>query len=71
IVSYGAPVLPGAMFLLGYFADGTPILVLPRARSRGRISVPRGERGPVIWTTAASSEIPVTIYTPFPKGQMG
>ena len=29
IVSYGAPVLPGAMFLLGYFADGTPILGLP------------------------------------------
>ena len=22
IVSYGAPVLPGAMFLLGYFEDG-------------------------------------------------
>lgn len=29
IVSYGAPVLPGAMFLLGYFPDGTPILGLP------------------------------------------
>lgn len=29
IVSYGAPVLPGAMFLLGYFADGMPILGLP------------------------------------------
>ena len=29
IVSYGAPVLPGAMFLLGYFADGAPILGLP------------------------------------------
>ena len=29
IVSYGAPVLPGAMFLLGYFADSTPILGLP------------------------------------------
>ena len=29
IVSYGAPVLPGAMFLLGYFADGTPIMGLP------------------------------------------
>ncbi len=23
IVTYGAPVLPGAMFLLGYFEDGT------------------------------------------------
>ncbi len=29
IVSYGAPVLPGAMFLLGYFEDGTPIMGLP------------------------------------------
>ncbi len=29
IVTYGAPVLPGAMFLLGYFADGTPIVGLP------------------------------------------
>ena len=29
VVTYGAPVLPGAMILLGYFADGTPILGLP------------------------------------------
>jgi molybdopterin biosynthesis enzyme len=29
IVTYGAPVLPGAMFLLGYFDDGMPILGLP------------------------------------------
>ncbi len=29
IVSYGAPVLPGAMFLLAYFADGVPIMGLP------------------------------------------
>ena len=29
IVTYGAPVLPGAMFLLGYYADGTPVLGLP------------------------------------------
>jgi molybdenum cofactor synthesis domain-containing protein len=29
IVTYGAPVLPGAMFLLGYFADGMPIMGLP------------------------------------------
>ena len=29
IVTYGAPVLPGAMFLLGYFDNGTPILGLP------------------------------------------
>lgn len=29
IVTYGAPVLPGAMLLLGYYPDGTPILGLP------------------------------------------
>ncbi len=29
VVTYGAPVLPGAMFLLGYFEDGTPVLGLP------------------------------------------
>ena len=29
IVSYGAPVLPGAMLLLGYFEDGVPVLGLP------------------------------------------
>lgn len=29
IISYGAPVLPGAMFLLGYFKDGRPIMGLP------------------------------------------
>lgn len=29
IISYGAPVLPGAMFLLSYFEDGTPLLGLP------------------------------------------
>ena len=29
IVSYGAPVLPGAMLLLGYYPDGTPVLGLP------------------------------------------
>jgi len=29
IVAYGAPVLPGAMFLLGYFEDGTAICGLP------------------------------------------
>jgi molybdopterin biosynthesis enzyme len=28
-VSYGSPVLPGAMFLLGYFEDGTPVMGLP------------------------------------------
>lgn len=29
IISYGAPVLPEAMFLLGYFEDGTPVVGLP------------------------------------------
>ena len=29
IITYGAPVLPGAMFLVGYFEDGTPIVGLP------------------------------------------
>ena len=29
VVTYGAPVLPGAMLMLGYFEDGTPILGLP------------------------------------------
>ena len=29
IVTYGAPVLPGAMFLLGYYEDGTPVCGLP------------------------------------------
>lgn len=29
IAAYGAPVLPGAMFLLGYFGDGTPVMGLP------------------------------------------
>ena len=29
IVSYGTPVLPGAMFLLGYFDDGMPVMGLP------------------------------------------
>ena len=29
IVSYGAPVLPGAMFLVAYLEDGTPVCGLP------------------------------------------
>ncbi|MDR1893376.1 MAG: molybdopterin-binding protein [Spirochaetales bacterium] len=29
IVSYGAPVFPGAMFLLGYYGDGQAVLGLP------------------------------------------
>lgn len=29
VVTYGAPVLPGAMFLLGYYDDGVPVMGLP------------------------------------------
>lgn len=29
VVTYGAPVLPGAMFMLAYFEDGMPIMGLP------------------------------------------
>lgn len=29
VITYGTPFLPGAMFLLGYFDDGTPVLGLP------------------------------------------
>ncbi len=29
VVRYGAPVLPGAMLLIGYYEDGTPVLGLP------------------------------------------
>ena len=29
IITYGAPVLPGAMLCLGYFEDGTPVIGLP------------------------------------------
>ena len=29
IVTYGAPVLPGAMFLVGYYEDGTVVMGLP------------------------------------------
>ena len=29
VVSYGAPVLPGSMFMLAYMSDGTPICGLP------------------------------------------
>ncbi|OCA98692.1 molybdopterin-binding protein [Clostridium beijerinckii] len=39
IISYGAPVLPGAMFLLGYFDDGTPIMGLPGGVVVSKVSV--------------------------------
>lgn len=39
IVTYGAPVLPGAMFLLGYFEDGVPIMGLPGCVMYARASI--------------------------------
>ena len=39
IVTYGAPVLPGAMFLLGYFEDGVPVMGLPGCVMYARASV--------------------------------
>lgn len=39
IVTYGAPVLPGAMILLGYYADGTPVLGLPGCVMYARATV--------------------------------
>ena len=39
IVSYGAPVLPGAMFLLSYYADGSPVLGLPGCVMHSKVTV--------------------------------
>ena len=39
IVTYGAPVLPGAMFLLGYYEDGTPVMGLPGCVMYARATV--------------------------------
>ena len=39
IVTYGAPVLPGAMFLLGYYADGVPVMGLPGCVMYSRASI--------------------------------
>ncbi len=39
IVSYGAPVLPGAMFLLSYLEDGTPVVGLPGCVMYARASI--------------------------------
>lgn len=39
IVSYGSPVLPGAMFLLGYFDDKTPVLGVPGCAMYHKITI--------------------------------
>ena len=39
IVTYGAPVLPGAMFLLGYYADGHPIMGLPGCVMYAKVTI--------------------------------
>lgn len=39
IVTYGAPVLPGAMFLLGYYSDGVPVMGLPGCVMYSRASI--------------------------------
>jgi len=39
IVTYGAPVLPGAMFLVGYYDDGVPVLGLPGCVMYAKTSV--------------------------------
>ena len=39
IVTYGAPVLPGAMFLLGYYADGRPIMGLPGCVMYAKVTI--------------------------------
>jgi hypothetical protein len=39
IVTYGAPVLPGAMFLLGYYDDGCAVMGLPGCVMYARASI--------------------------------
>ncbi|MGN9165545.1 molybdopterin-binding protein [Tissierellaceae bacterium HCP3S3_D8] len=39
IVTYGAPVLPGAMFLLAYFDDGTTIMGVPGCAMYKKITI--------------------------------
>lgn len=39
IITYGAPVLPGAMFLLGYYDDGVPVMGLPGCVMYARASI--------------------------------
>ena len=69
VVSYGAPVLPGAMFLVSYFADGTPVLGLPGCVMYAKATIfdlllPRIGGRPNVWArapcawAAASATIP-------------
>jgi len=39
IITYGAPVLPGAMFLLAYFDDGTTVLGVPGCAMYTKITI--------------------------------
>jgi molybdopterin biosynthesis enzyme len=39
VVTYGTPVFPGAMFMLAYFADGTPVVGLPGCVMHDRVTV--------------------------------
>ena len=39
IVTYGTPVLPGAMFLLSYYTDGRPVLGLPGCVMHSKVTV--------------------------------
>ena len=55
IVTYGAPVLPGAMFLLGYYEDGTPVMGLPRLCYVRRCHHLRSDPAPVV-----AADVPVT-----------
>ena len=50
IVTYGAAVLPGAMFLLGYYEDGQPVMGLPGCVMYAKATIfdlilPRGAAG--------------------------
>jgi molybdenum cofactor synthesis domain-containing protein len=39
VVTYGVPILPGAMFLLAYYDDGTPVMGLPGCVMYRRITI--------------------------------
>ena len=52
IVSYGAPVLPGAMFLLSYLEDGTPVMGLPGCVMYAKATVFLAAKNVIIRTAA-------------------